>query len=73
LRLPPTDAFGNRWFGEPAASESPAILRFSSGNGYMLSLGAAGMHWTGGKLTRFKRPVNALVALNRALGGGDGI
>lgn len=67
LRLPEADTFGNRWFGKPGAGGFPAILKFGDGNGYMLSLGDRGMHWTGTTLTRFKRPVNALAALHRAL------
>ncbi len=64
-QLPPSDNFGHRWFGEPGSC-CPAIIRFFDGTGYMLSLGEKGMHWTAGKLTKFKRPVNALVALNRS-------
>lgn len=41
----------------------PAILKFSDGNAFMLSMGDRGMHWTDGKLTRFRKPTKAMVML----------
>lgn len=60
--LPPPDDHGHFWFGKPGTCV-PAILKFSDGNAFMLSMGERGMHWTDGKLTRFRKPTKAMVML----------
>lgn len=64
-KLPPPDAHGHYWFGQPGACV-PAII--ATQGGYFVSLGEAGLVWEDSRLVVFSGPAAALKELRRRLG-----